>query len=75
MRLLDPTRLTSTGSEHFQRPEKGTYWGMVVNFAMAHLGVLKALEQSGIVVDMIAGTSVGAMTGILNRCPTGRRGD
>jgi predicted acylesterase/phospholipase RssA/CRP-like cAMP-binding protein len=32
---------------------------------MAHLGVLKALEQSGIVVDMIAGTSAGAMTGIL----------
>jgi len=32
---------------------------------MAHLGVLKALEASGIVVDMIAGTSAGAMTGIL----------
>lgn len=32
---------------------------------MAHLGVLKVLEQNGIVVDMIAGTSVGAMTGIL----------
>jgi hypothetical protein len=32
---------------------------------MAHLGVLKALERSGIVVDMIAGTSAGAMTGIL----------
>jgi predicted acylesterase/phospholipase RssA len=32
---------------------------------MAHLGVLKALEQAGIVVDMIAGTSVGAMTGII----------
>ena len=32
---------------------------------MSHLGVLKALEQSGIVVDMIAGTSAGAMTGIL----------
>lgn len=30
---------------------------------MAHLGVLKALEQQGIVVDMIAGTSAGAMTG------------
>jgi predicted acylesterase/phospholipase RssA len=30
---------------------------------MAHLGVLKALEQSGITVDMIAGTSAGAMTG------------
>src|SRR4029077_13053494 len=32
---------------------------------MSHLGVLKALENSGIVVDMIAGTSAGAMTGIL----------
>lgn len=32
---------------------------------MAHLGVLKVLEENGIVVDMIAGTSVGAMTGIL----------
>ncbi len=30
---------------------------------MAHLGVLKALEESGIVVDMIAGTSAGAMSG------------
>jgi predicted acylesterase/phospholipase RssA/CRP-like cAMP-binding protein len=32
---------------------------------MAHLGVLNALDQNGIVVDMIAGTSVGAMTGVL----------
>jgi predicted acylesterase/phospholipase RssA len=32
---------------------------------MAHLGVLKVLEQNGIAVDMIAGTSAGAMTGIL----------
>ncbi len=32
---------------------------------MAHLGVLKVLEQNGIIVDMIAGTSAGAMTGIL----------
>jgi len=31
----------------------------------AHLGVLKALEQNGIVVDMIAGTSAGAMTGVV----------
>ncbi len=30
---------------------------------MAHLGVLKALEENGIYVDMIAGTSAGAMTG------------
>ena len=32
---------------------------------LSHLGVLKALENSGIVVDMIAGTSAGAMTGIM----------
>jgi len=32
---------------------------------MSHVGVLKALEQNGIVVDMIAGTSAGAMTGVL----------
>jgi predicted acylesterase/phospholipase RssA/CRP-like cAMP-binding protein len=31
---------------------------------MAHFGVLKALERSGIVVDMIAGTSAGALTGV-----------
>jgi NTE family protein len=32
---------------------------------MSHLGVLKALEEQGIVVDMIAGTSAGAMTGVV----------
>jgi predicted acylesterase/phospholipase RssA/CRP-like cAMP-binding protein len=32
---------------------------------MSHLGVLKALERNGIVVDMIAGTSAGAMTGVV----------
>src|SRR5262249_34421062 len=31
---------------------------------MSHLGVLKAFERNGIVVDMIAGTSAGAMTGV-----------
>ena len=28
---------------------------------MAHLGVLKALEQYGIYIDMLSGTSAGAM--------------
>jgi NTE family protein len=32
---------------------------------MAHLGVLNALEQHGIYIDMVAGTSAGAMTGAL----------
>ena len=30
---------------------------------MAHLGVLKALEQHGVYIDMLAGTSAGALTG------------
>jgi predicted acylesterase/phospholipase RssA/CRP-like cAMP-binding protein len=32
---------------------------------MAHLGVLKSLEKHGIYVDMLAGTSAGAMVGAL----------
>jgi predicted acylesterase/phospholipase RssA/CRP-like cAMP-binding protein len=32
---------------------------------MAHLGVLKVLEENGIVVDAIAGTSAGALTGVV----------
>jgi predicted acylesterase/phospholipase RssA/CRP-like cAMP-binding protein len=32
---------------------------------MAHLGVLKSLEQHGIYVDMLAGTSAGAMVGAM----------
>jgi NTE family protein len=32
---------------------------------MAHLGVLKALEQQDIYIDMVAGTSAGAMLGTL----------
>ena len=32
---------------------------------MAHLGVFKALEQRGVYVDTVAGTSAGAMTGTL----------
>ncbi|MGI9471941.1 MAG: patatin-like phospholipase family protein [Rubripirellula sp.] len=32
---------------------------------MAHLGVLKTLEQNGVHIDMLAGTSAGAMTGTL----------
>jgi predicted acylesterase/phospholipase RssA/CRP-like cAMP-binding protein len=32
---------------------------------MSHLGVLKTLERNGIVADVIAGTSAGAMTGVV----------
>ena len=32
---------------------------------MAHLGVLKVLERNGIYIDMLAGTSAGALTGVM----------
>ena len=32
---------------------------------MAHLGVLKTLEQHGVYIDMLAGTSAGALTGVM----------
>ena len=32
---------------------------------MAHLGVLRALEESGIAVDFIGGTSIGALVGAI----------
>ena len=47
--------------------ESALLWEEVGARGMAHLGVLKALENSGIVVDMIAGTSAGAMTGYFMR--------
>lgn len=51
---------------HFLRDVRiGVALGGGAARGMAHLGVLKALEQSGIVVDMIAGTSAGAMTGVV----------
>ncbi len=32
---------------------------------MAHLGVLKALEDAGITIDLVAGTSAGVLTGVI----------
>ena len=36
--------------------------------AVAHLGVLKALEENGIPIDYITGTSAGALIGGLYAC-------
>ncbi len=63
-------RLLFDGFERLVHQLRGVRVGVALGGGgargMAHLGVLKALEQSGIVVDMIAGTSAGAMTGIVN---------
>ena len=62
-------RALSSGLERLVHDLRGVRIGVALGGGaargMSHLGVLKALEQSGIVVDMIAGTSTGAMTGIL----------
>lgn len=46
-----------------ERPTIGLALGSGAARGMAHLGVLRILEQEGIPIDMIAGTSVGSMVG------------
>ncbi len=71
--LADPgpqqSRVWVNGFERLVHQLRGIRIGVALGGGaargMAHLGVLKALEQQGIVVDMIAGTSAGAMTGTM----------
>jgi NTE family protein len=62
-------KVTINGLERLLHLVRGVQIGVALGGGaargMAHLGVLKALEQNGIVVDMLAGTSAGAMTGTL----------
>ncbi len=61
--------LLQHGSERIVHHLRGVQIGLALGGGaargMAHLGVLKALEQHGIYVDMLAGTSAGAMTGAI----------
>jgi predicted acylesterase/phospholipase RssA len=75
VKIADPSpglprgRSLANGLERLVHDLRGVRVGVALGGGaargMSHLGVLKALERSGIVVDMIAGTSAGAMTGIL----------
>jgi NTE family protein len=62
-------RALVNGMERLVRELRGIRIGLALGGGaargMAHLGVLKTLERNGICVDMIAGTSAGAMTGTL----------
>ena len=66
-----PTRgsLVAKGFERIVHYLRGVQIGLALGGGaargMAHLGVLKALESNGIYVDRIAGTSAGAMTGMV----------
>ncbi len=63
------SRALANGLERLVHELRGIRIGLALGGGaargMAHLGVFKALEQHGICVDMIAGTSAGAMTGIV----------
>jgi len=68
--LLHPWgKVHSTGMERLVHYLRGVRIGVALGGGaargMAHLGVLKTLEDNGIFPDVIVGTSVGAMTGIL----------
>src|SRR5690606_27423367 len=47
------------------RPKIGLALGSGAARGAAHVGVIKVLEQEGIPIDIIAGTSVGAFIGAL----------
>jgi|GEM_PF-911292 NTE family protein len=47
------------------RPKIGLALSGGVGYCLAHIGVIKALEQRGIEADMVAGTSGGALIGCL----------
>jgi predicted acylesterase/phospholipase RssA/CRP-like cAMP-binding protein len=62
-------RVLGNGLERLVHDLRGVRVGVALGGGaargMSHLGVLKTLEDGGIVVDMVAGTSAGAMTGVV----------
>jgi predicted acylesterase/phospholipase RssA len=62
-------KLLQQGVERIVHHLRGVQIGLALGGGaargMAHLGVLKSLEQHGIYVDMLAGTSAGAMVGTI----------
>jgi predicted acylesterase/phospholipase RssA/CRP-like cAMP-binding protein len=62
-------KLLQQGVERIVHHLRGVQIGLALGGGaargMAHLGVLKSLEQHGIYVDMLAGTSAGAMVGTM----------
>lgn len=54
----------------WQAPRVGVALGGGFARGLAHVGVLKVLEEEGIPVDIVAGTSVGAVIGAMYACGT-----
>ena len=62
------THRTKTQRSATKRPTVGLVLGGGGAKGAAHVGVLKAIEQSGIPIDYIAGTSIGSIVGGLYSC-------
>jgi len=56
----------STGSNPGRRPKIGLALGSGSARGLAHLGVIRAIEDAGIEVDLIADTSMGALIGAIH---------
>src|SRR5690606_4656822 len=57
--------LGEKGGNFLSRPKVGLALGSGAARGLAHSGVLKVLEREGIPVDMIAGSSMGSMIGVV----------
>lgn len=63
------SRLYRQGVERIVHHLRGVKIGLALSggaaHGMTHLGVLKALEEAGITIDLMAGTSAGVLTGVI----------
>ena len=57
---------TTIDSKHGGRPRIGLALGSGSARGLAHLGVIRAIEDAGIKLDFIAGTSMGALIGAIH---------
>ena len=65
---MENIAMTSNGSDSSsgRRPKIGLALGSGSARGLAHLGVIRAIEDAGIRVDLIAGTSMGALIGAIH---------
>ena len=60
---MRPDKIVDKTIETNKRPKTALVLGSGAARGLAHIGVLKILEQQRIHIDMIAGSSMGAMIG------------
>jgi NTE family protein len=63
---MENTAMTKNMNDSNHRPKIGLALGSGSARGLAHLGVIRAIEDAGINVDIIAGTSMGALIGAIH---------